>query len=92
MHAGDFNAEEWNAAETKIIADLIRFYPLLYQLSPEDLSREAKMLEVLEKHHAANSNLPAAPSGDLKIWIYIMSKDGECVNVTVQYLFVINVI
>lgn len=84
MHAGENSAEEWNRAETKVVGDLIRLYPKLYQLSPADLAKEAKMLEVLEKYHVSNNGLRGAPSGDLKIWIYILSPDGECVNVTVR--------
>lgn len=87
MHAGENSAEEWNRAETKVVGDLIRLYPKLYQLSPADLAKEAKMLEVLEKHHVSNSGPRGAPSGDLKIWIYILSSDGECVNVTVRIFF-----
>ncbi|XP_032673778.1 arf-GAP with Rho-GAP domain, ANK repeat and PH domain-containing protein 1 [Odontomachus brunneus] len=83
MHAGENSAEEWNRAETKVIGDLIRLYPKLYQLSPAELAKEAKMLEVLEKHHVSNNGPRAAPSGDLKMWIYILSPNGECVNVTI---------
>lgn len=84
MHAGENSVEEWNRAETKVIGDLIKLYPKLYQLSPADLAKEAKMLEILEKHHVSNNGLRGAPSGDLKIWIYIISPNGECVNVTVS--------
>lgn len=90
MHAGENSAEEWNRAETKVVGDLIRLYPKLYQLSPADLAKEAKMLEILEKHHVSNSGPRGAPSGDLKIWIYILSPDGECVNVTVRIFFQLN--
>ncbi|XP_020278516.1 uncharacterized protein LOC109852089 [Pseudomyrmex gracilis] len=83
MDASDISAEEWNRAETKVVCDLIKLYPRLYQLSPADLAKEAKMLEVLEKHHVCNNGPRAAPSGDLKIWIYILSPDGECTNVTI---------
>ncbi|KAG7211462.1 hypothetical protein KM043_010743 [Ampulex compressa] len=83
MHAGENSAEEWNRAETKVIGDLIRLYPKLYQLSAADLAKEAKILEVLERHHVSNNGLRGAPSGDLKIWIYVLSRNGECVNVTI---------
>lgn len=88
MHAGENSAEEWNRVETKVVGDLIRLYPKLYQLSPAELAKEAKMLEVLEKHHVSNNGPRGAPSGDLKIWIYILSPNGECVNVTVSILSV----
>lgn len=71
-----------------MIGDLIKLYPKLYQLTAADLAKEAKILEVLEKHHGSNNGLRGAPSGDLKIWIYIFSRDGECVNVTVRIPFV----
>ncbi|KAK2585291.1 hypothetical protein KPH14_009978 [Odynerus spinipes] len=83
MHAGENNAEDWNKKETKVISDLIRFFPKLYQLSSADLAKEAKILEVLERHHVSNNGLRGAPSGDLKIWIYLLSKEGECVNVSI---------
>lgn len=84
MHAGGKSAEEWNRSETRVVGDLIKLYPKLYQLSAYDLAKEAKILEVLEKHHVSNNGLRGAPSGDLKIWIYLFSKDEECVNVTVN--------
>ncbi|XP_011154145.1 uncharacterized protein LOC105191995 [Harpegnathos saltator] len=83
MHAGENSAEEWNRAETKVVGDLIRLYPKLYQLSSAELAKEAKMLEVLEKHHVSNNGPRAAPSGDLKIWIHILSPNEKCVNVTI---------
>ncbi|KOC67459.1 Arf-GAP with Rho-GAP domain, ANK repeat and PH domain-containing protein 2 [Habropoda laboriosa] len=83
MHAGENSAEEWNRAETRVIGDLIKLYPKLYQLTAADLAKEARILEVLQKHHGSNNGLRGAPSGDLKIWIYIFSREGECVNVTI---------
>lgn len=83
MHAND-STGEWNIRDTRVLGDLIRLYPEIYQLSKEDLAKEAKMLQVLEMHSNTNNGLWSAPSGDLKIWIYINSKDGECVNVTVK--------
>ncbi|XP_014605438.1 PREDICTED: arf-GAP with Rho-GAP domain, ANK repeat and PH domain-containing protein 1 [Polistes canadensis] len=83
MHTGENSAEDWNREETKVISDLIHLFPKLYQLSHADLAKEAKILEVLEKHHVSNNGLRGAPSGDLKIWIYLISREGECVNVTI---------
>ncbi|XP_076759768.1 rhoGAP_ARAP and RA_ARAPs domain-containing protein RhoGAP15B isoform X1 [Xylocopa sonorina] len=83
MHAGENSTDEWNRSETKVIGDLIKLYPKLYQLTAADLAKEARILEVLEKHHGSNNGLRGAPSGDLKIWIYIFYKNGECVNVTI---------
>ncbi|KAK0177358.1 hypothetical protein PV328_001420 [Microctonus aethiopoides] len=83
MHAGCKSAEDWNRSETLVVSDLIKLYPQLYQLSAVDLAKEAKILEVLERHHASNNGLRSAPSGDLKIWIYLFTRDGECVNVTI---------
>ncbi|XP_050486452.1 uncharacterized protein LOC126871561 [Bombus huntii] len=83
MHADESSAEEWNRSETRVIGDLIKLYPKLYQLTAADMAKEAKILEILEKHHGSNNGLRGAPSGDLKIWIYIFSRDGECINVTI---------
>lgn len=83
MHAGGNSAEDWNRLESKVVADLVRLYPKLYKLSAADLAREAKILEVLERHHISNNGLRGAPSGDLKIWIYLLSRESECVNVTI---------
>ncbi|XP_015509785.2 uncharacterized protein LOC107216961 [Neodiprion lecontei] len=82
MHAGETKSDDWNRSETRVVGDLIELYPKLYQLSAADLAREAKILEVLERHHVSNNRPRAAPSGDLKIWIYVIARDGECVNVT----------
>lgn len=87
MHAGENSAEEWNRAETRVIGDLIRLYPKLYQLTAADLAKEAKILEIIEKHHVSKNGPRGAPSGDLKIWIYMLTKEGECVNVTVRIFF-----
>lgn len=87
MHADESSAEEWNRSETRVIGDLIKLYPKLYQLTAADMAKEAKILEILEKHHGSNNGLRGAPSGDLKIWIYIFSRDGECINVTVRISF-----
>lgn len=83
MHAGETNTEDWNRSETKVVGDLIQLYPKLYQLSAADLAREAKILEVLVRHHVSNNRPMAGPSGDLRIWIYVLARDGECVNVMV---------
>lgn len=47
-----------------------------------------KILEVIETYHKQNNQVTlgnvAKPSGDLKIWIYLNSKEkGECINITV---------
>lgn len=50
------------------------------------MERESKIREVLEKHHNSYASIPQSfkPSGDLKVWIYLKSKeDGEHVNITV---------
>lgn len=83
MHAGETNTEDWNRSETRVVGDLIQLYPKLYQLSAADLAREAKILEVLERHHVSNNRPMPGPSGDLRIWIYVMTRDGECVNVKI---------
>jgi hypothetical protein len=44
------------------------------------------MQEVLERYHSANSSTPQnKPSGDLKVWVHLESKESSnCVNVTVS--------
>lgn len=51
------------------------------------MERENKIREVLEKHHNTYASIPQSfkPSGDLKVWIYLKSKEnGENVNITVS--------
>lgn len=52
------------------------------------MKREYRILEALKQYNLSNGNIPqpSKPSGDLKVWIYLGSKDSEnCVNVTVSF-------
>lgn len=56
-------------------------------MEDEEIKREDRILEALIQYNLSNGNVPqpSKPSGDLKIWIYLGSKDSEhCVNVTVS--------
>lgn len=53
----------------------------------DELERESKLLKVLERYHSSSASLPqpVKPSGDLKMWIYLNSKEnGDYVNITVS--------
>lgn len=56
-------------------------------MEDDEIKREDRILEALIQYNLSNGNIPqpSKPSGDLKIWIYLGSKDSEhCVNVTVS--------
>ncbi|CAG2055121.1 unnamed protein product [Timema podura] len=84
MHLECDEYQSWSSLESGVVTHLISMYPSLFDVDTEELNREKKMLEVLERYHASNTSVPHnKPSGDLKVWIYIDSKDnGNCVNVT----------
>nr|CAD7256464.1 unnamed protein product [Timema shepardi] len=86
MHLECDEYQSWSSLESGVVTHLISMYPSLFDVDTEELIREKKMLEVLERYHASNTSVPHnKPSGDLKVWIYIDSKDsGNCVNVTIH--------
>lgn len=58
----------------------------MFLVDCEEVDREKRMLEVLERVHISSSIPLHKPSGDLKIAIYIGSKmNGEAVNIVVSY-------
>jgi len=62
----------------------------LFYVEEDEIKREDRILEALIQYNLSNGNAlqPSKPSGDLKIWIYLGSKDSEnCVNVTVSMTF-----
>lgn len=68
--------------------DLILLYPKLFYVEEDEIKREDRILEALKQYNLSNGNVPqpSKPSGDLKVWIYLGSKDNEnCVNVTVSF-------
>jgi len=75
----------WAKMESGVVSDLILLFSQIFDVDAAELSREKRMLEVLERYHSANSSTPQnKPSGDLKIWIHLERKDSSnCVNVTV---------
>lgn len=63
----------------------------MFYVEEDEIKREDRILEALIQYNLSNGNAPqpSKPSGDLKIWIYLGSKDSEnCVNVTVSMKFV----
>ena len=69
-----------------MVSDVIKLFSKIFEVDAAELSREKRMLEVLERYHSANSSTPQnKPSGDLKIWIHLERKDSSnCINVTVS--------
>lgn len=61
-------------------------YPKLFYVEDDEINRENRILEALKQLSNSNVPQPLKPSGDLKIWIYLGSKDSEnCVNVSVSF-------
>ncbi|XP_054275592.1 arf-GAP with Rho-GAP domain, ANK repeat and PH domain-containing protein 3-like isoform X2 [Macrosteles quadrilineatus] len=76
----------WSRAESQVICDLIALYPQLFHVCGAELAREAKIQEVLERYHHSSQTTPQTtrPSGDIKVWVYIGKREGDCVSVTVS--------
>lgn len=64
---------KYSTAEATVMGDLIGYYKQLFHPTQEELEKEAIMLTVLQKYHAAAENLSDAvkKSGDLKVWIHV---------------------
>lgn len=78
----------WSKIESEVVNDLILLYPKLFYVEEEEIKREYRISEALKQYNLSNGNVPQSskPSGDLKIWIYLGSKDSEnCVNITVRF-------
>ncbi|XP_050440642.1 arf-GAP with Rho-GAP domain, ANK repeat and PH domain-containing protein 2 [Adelges cooleyi] len=87
MHIEDNDSQNWSKNESEVISDLIMLYPKLFLVEDDEIKREDRILEALKNYHLASGNIikSSKPSGDLKIWIYLGSKDsGNCVNVTLS--------
>ncbi|XP_075229129.1 rhoGAP_ARAP and RA_ARAPs domain-containing protein RhoGAP15B [Lycorma delicatula] len=82
--AGEIN---WSRRESEVIGELIALYPKLFMVDHEEIARERRMQEVLEKfHNSTTQQHPqmAPPAGDLRIWIHVGVKDSSnCVQITV---------
>jgi hypothetical protein len=80
--------------ESAVVSDLIMLFSQIFEVDAAELSREKRMLEVLERYHCANSSNPQnKSSGDLKVWIHLERKDSSnCVSVTVSVAVVIRYI
>lgn len=67
----------------------------MFYVEDDEIKREDRILEALIQYNLSNGNIPqpSKPSGDLKIWIYLGTKDSEnCVNVTVSFFKIIFII
>ncbi|XP_050548624.1 arf-GAP with Rho-GAP domain, ANK repeat and PH domain-containing protein 2 [Daktulosphaira vitifoliae] len=87
MHLENNDSQNWSKTESEVVNDLILLYPKLFHVEDDEIKREDRILEALKYYHLASGNTikPSKPSGDLKIWIYLGSKDGgNCVNVTLN--------
>lgn len=87
MHVENSESNQWSKRECEALSDLISLYPKLFLVDEEELQRENKIREVLERYGNSNSVIPQSfkPSGDLKVWIYLNSKEsGEYVNVSID--------
>lgn len=87
-HFQDNNSLDWSKIESEVVHDLILLYPKLFYVEDEEIKREDRIIEALKQYNLSSGNVPqpSKPSGDLKIWIYLGSKDNEnCVNVTVRF-------
>lgn len=84
MHVESKDSLEWSRKEAEAVADLISLYPRLFHVEEEEMAREREMMQVLERYHNSAVVTPQVnkPSGDLKVWIYLGSKESNnCVNV-----------
>ncbi|KAL1456086.1 hypothetical protein WDU94_000840 [Cyamophila willieti] len=85
MHVENKDSVEWSQRESLAVADLISLYPKLFHVEEEEIARERQMMHVLERYHISAVVTPQTsnkPSGDLKVWIYLESKDSnQCYNV-----------
>lgn len=54
-----------------VILDLVKFYKSLYQLTPDELSKDERMLAALQKYHAADIDRSeyVKNSDELKMWV-----------------------
>ncbi|XP_026806441.1 arf-GAP with Rho-GAP domain, ANK repeat and PH domain-containing protein 2 [Rhopalosiphum maidis] len=87
MHIEDNDSLNWSKVESEAVNDLILLYPKLFYVEEDEIKREDRIMEALIQYNLSNGNVPqpSKPSGDLKIWIYLGSKDSEnCVNVTLS--------
>lgn len=78
---------QFSQMESQVIVDLVLMYKNLYQLTPDEVSKEKTMLAVLQKYHAAAENLSDSVkhSGDLKVWITIDSNPDDELEVSSNY-------
>uniref|UniRef100_A0A1B6IHX6 Arf-GAP with Rho-GAP domain, ANK repeat and PH domain-containing protein 2 n=1 Tax=Homalodisca liturata TaxID=320908 RepID=A0A1B6IHX6_9HEMI len=86
MHVESGMDPNWSKKESQVVNDLISLYPRLFHVDGAELAREQRIQEVLERYHNSVQQTPhtTKPSGDIKVWVYIGSRDSDCVSVTVN--------
>ncbi|CAB0006272.1 unnamed protein product [Nesidiocoris tenuis] len=75
---------EWSKKECEVISDLIAHYKAVFLVDCEEVDREKRIQEVLERVNSSPNLPPPKPSGDLKISVYIGAKSKESVTVVVS--------
>jgi len=74
------------STESDVCRDLIDFYMFIFDVAEEELQKEAKISETLEKINKHDRGRQALKrSGDLRLWVYIDTKSsGNCVCVVAK--------
>jgi len=77
---------EQTSSESDVCRDLIDNYKLIFNVADEEIEKEAKISEVLEKISKYDrGRCLLKRSGDLRLWVYIDTKSsGNCVCVLVK--------
>lgn len=80
----DKDKSKFGQKESAVVAQLISLYKNIFPISADELEREKKMLQVLERcSKSPQGPINTKSSGDLRIWIHLYNKEGETVNIAV---------
>ncbi|CAH0546516.1 unnamed protein product [Brassicogethes aeneus] len=73
-----------NQVDAEIVSQLIEYYHYIFPEDQIQLEKEKVILKVLEKYHTSPQLMfDKKNAGDLRIWIYLLSKEGTSVNISV---------
>lgn len=75
---------EINGTITNLVIQFIELYKDLFPSTPEEIQKEKMMLEVLQRNYQRQGPQHVRASGDLRIWIHLLAKNGESVIITVS--------
>ena len=68
-----------------MVRDLIENYYTLFQVDSQEIDRERKIQEGLEKFHLGA--VKRKVSGDMRIYVYLHERDeNSAISITVSYL------